>query len=212
MSKKLFSLSALIMAGMLFGAVQSNAQDVTDHFIKTVVVKGGNDENVIYAQKELVKESSKDNSSFEMVAVKNLQFGDKTLIIGRHHIPATQAINGEVADLEFNVMLSGKAEAKFYAARFPQVSYQYVTLDANEVKDFLEKIKQLRQNYIDSDTLKVKRETHFYQYRFNQEVMVSMSLGRGGSSAKYFELWIKNRSFTINSDKFILYLTEFLEY
>jgi hypothetical protein len=42
--------------------------------------------------------------------------------------------------------------------------------------------------------------------------MVSMSIGENGSSAKYFELWIGKRKEIIKSDKFILYLTEFLAY
>jgi hypothetical protein len=37
-----------------------------------------------------------------------------------------------------------------------------------------------------------------------------MSRGKGGSSAKYFDLWIGNRKQEISSDKFILYLTQFL--
>ncbi len=109
-------------------------------------------------------------------------------------------------------MISSKDENKFYAARFPQISYQFISIDELEAKDLLEKVKQLRTNYIDGDTIKVKKETHFHQYRLNENFMVSMSLGQNGSSAKYFELWIGKRKEIINSDKFILYLTEFLAY
>lgn len=212
MQVKTLSLALLIGASLLSISQSASAQRVTDHYIKTMLIKGGADEKSSYASKDLVYNENKDKTSFEMVAVKDLESGKKTLVIGKHHIPATQTINGQQADLEHGSMISSKDENKYYAVRFPQVSYQFITLDETEAKDLLEKVKQLRTNYIDGDTVKVKKETHFYQYRLNDTFMVSMSLGQDGSSAKYFELWINKRKEIINSDKFILYLTEFLAY
>jgi hypothetical protein len=212
MKLKTLSIAALLTASLLSFNQNAEAQRVTDHYIKTMLVKNDADEKTSYAIKDLVYNENKDKTSFEMVAYKDLNGGAKTLIIGKHQIPATQTINGQNADLEHGSMISSKDENKFYAIRFPQVSYQFVTIDEIEAKDLLEKVKQLRTNYIEGDTVKVKKETHFHQYRLNENFMVSMSLGQNGSSAKYFELWIGKRKEIINSDKFILYLTEFLAY
>jgi len=210
MQVKTLSMATLLTASMLTFSQSADAQRVTDHYIKTMLVKSDADEKMSYATKDLVYNENKDKTSFEMVAFKDLDNGKKNLIIGKHYIPATQMINGQSADLERGSMISSKDETKFYAVRFEQVTYQFVTIDEMEAKDLLEKVKQLRTNYIDGDTVKVKKETHFYQYRLNENVMVSMSLGQDGSSAKYFELWIGKRKEIINSDKFILYLTKFL--
>lgn len=212
MQVKTLSLAALLTASLLSFSQTADAQRVTDHYIKTILIKSDADEKMSYATKDLVYNENKDRTSFEMVAFKDLDGGKKTLIIGKHHVPATQTINGQNADFEHGSMVTSKDENKFLAARFPQISYQFIAIDENEAKDLLEKVKQLRTNYIDGDTVKVKKETHFYQYRLNENFMVSMSLGQNGSSAKYFELWIGKRKEIINSDKFILYLTEFLAY
>lgn len=212
MPLKTYSLAALLTASMLTFSQNCDAQRITDHYIKTMLVKSDADEKMRYATKDLVNNENKDRSSFEMVAFKDLDSGNKTLIIGKHHVPATQTINGQNADFEHGSMTSSKDETKFHAARFPQVSYQFITIDEKEAKDLLEKVKQLRTNYIDGDSIKVKKETHYHQYRLNENLMVSMSLGQNGSSAKYFELWIGKRKEVISSDKFILYVTEFLAY
>jgi len=212
MQVKTLPIAALLTAALLIFTQNADAQRVTDHYIKTMLVKSNADEKTSYAVKDLVYNENKDRTSFEMVAFKDMDGGSKTLIIGKHHIPATQSINGQPADFEHGSMISSKDENKFYAVRFPQVSYQFITIDETEAKDLLEKVKQLRTNYIEGDTVKVKKETRFHQYRLNENFMVSMSLGQNGSSAKYFELWIGNRKEMINSDKFILYLTEFLAY
>lgn len=204
-------LSILFVAALCL-PYQTEAQRVTDKFINTMMLDQGNDELMSFATKDLYVESDKKNVTFEIVAFKNLDNAKKSLIIGLHQIPATQKINGAEADLKLERMIASKDEAKFYAVRFPQYDYQFIVLDEMEVRDLLEKVKQLRTNYIESDTLKVKKETHFYQYRFSENIKVSMSLGQDGSSAKYFELWIGKRRQMVNSDKFILYLTEFLEY
>jgi hypothetical protein len=165
-----------------------------------------------YATKDLVYIENKDKTSFEMVAYKDLGVGKKTLIIGKHHVPAKHTINDQNADFEQGSMITDKDESKFHAERFTPISYQYISIDESEAKNLLEKVSQLRTNYIDGDTVKVKNETHFHQYRLNDSLMVSMSIGENGSSAKYFELWIGKRKEIIKSDKFILYLTEFLAY
>lgn len=192
--------------------IVSNGQSVSDHYIKSSVVKGDADESIQYGTKELVIESAKDRSSFEMIAVKRMDNGDKFLIIGRHQVSSAHTINGQIADLPLAQMIEGKAETKFYEARFPQVSYNFISIDENDAKNLLEKVKQLRQNYVDADTAKVKNETRFTQYRLNEQFAVSMSKGKNGSSAKYFELIIGNRRQIVNSDKFIMYLVDFLAY
>jgi hypothetical protein len=213
MKLRILTLAALLSAGMLTLTHEAQAQQfVTDYYIKTTVMKGDSDEKSSYATKELLYNSNKDKTSFEMVAIKNLENGEKTLLIGKHQLNATHTINGQSSDLEMGSMFGGKDERKYFESKFPQVSYQYVTIDEIEAKNLLEKVKQLRSGYIEGDTVKVKKETHFYQYRLNEQLNVSMSLGKDGSSAKYFELWIGNRKEIINSDKFILYLTEFLAY
>lgn len=208
--------SLIILATLLLGVLiipnHAQAQGVTEQFINTLMLEDGADELTSFATKNLYSESDKKSVTFEIVGLKRLDNAKKSLIIGLHHVPATQKINGKEADLKLDNMITGKDEAKFYAVRFPQYDYQYIVLDEMEVRDFLEKVKQLRTNYIESDTLKVKKETHFYQYRFNDDIKVSMGLGKDGSSAKYFDLWIGKRRHVMNSDKFILYLTEFLEF
>lgn len=212
MQRNSLKLATLLTASVLTFSQTVDAQRVTDHYIKTMLVKSDADEKMSYATKDLVFNENKDRTSFEMVAFKDLDGNKKTLIVGKHHVPASHTINGQLTDLEHGSMTISKDENKFHAARFPQVSYQFITIDENEAKNLLEKVKQLRTNYVDGDTVKVKKETHFYQYRLNENFMVSMSLGQNGSSAKYFELWIGKRKEVINSDKFILYLTEFLAY
>lgn len=212
MKRNTLAFALLITAGMSFTSIAVQAQRVTDSYIKTSVVKGDADEAVTYTVRDLVSENEKDRSAFEMVAVKRTDNGDKFLVIGKHHVAATQTINGQVADLPLADLLSGKAETKFYEARFPQVSYNFITIDESDAKNLLEKVKQLRQNYVDSDTVKVKNETLFLQYRLNDQFAVSMSRGKDGSSAKYFELIIGNRRQVVNSDKFIMYLVDFLAY
>jgi hypothetical protein len=191
---------------------ESYGQNTSDQYIKSTVLKGDADESVVYGVRELVSESGKDRSSFEMIGVKRMDNGDKFLVIGRHQVSSTHTINGQAADLPLAEMLNGKGETKFYEARFPQVSYNYISIDESDAKNLLEKVKQLRQNYIDSDTAKVKNETRFMQYRLNDQFAVSMSKGKNGSSAKYFELIIGNRRQIVNSDKFIMYLVDFLAY
>ncbi|MDP2188857.1 MAG: hypothetical protein Q8J69_09265 [Sphingobacteriaceae bacterium] len=212
MKVRIIPVTVLLTASLMSFSQIANAQRVTDHYLKTMLVKSGDDDKMSYSTKDLVYNQNKDKTSFEMVAVKDLESGKKTLIIGKHHIPATQTINDQNADFEHGSMIGSKDEAKYHAARFPQISYQFITIDENEAKNLLEKVKQLRSNYIEGDTLRVKRETRFFQYHLNENFMVSMSLGQNGSSAKYFELWIGKRKEIINSDKFILYLTEFLAY
>lgn len=212
MKRNTLAFALLITAGMSFTSIAVQAQRVTDSYIKTSVVKGDADEAVTYTVRDLVSENEKDRSAFEMVAVKRTDNGDKFLVIGKHHVAATQTINGQVADLPLADLLNGKAETKFYEARFPQVSYNFITIDESDAKNLLEKVKQLRQNYVDSDTVKVKNETLFLQYRLNDQFAVSMSRGKDGSSAKYFELIIGNRRQVVNSDKFIMYLVDFLAY
>ncbi len=212
MKRNTLAFALLITAGMSFTSIAVQAQRVTDSYIKTSVVKGDADEAVTYTVKDLVSENEKDRSAFEMVAVKRTDNGDKFLVIGKHHVAATQTINGQVADLPLADLLNGKAETKFYEERFPQVSYNFITIDESDAKNLLEKVKQLRQNYVDSDTVKVKNETLFMQYRLNDQFAVSMSRGKDGSSAKYFELLIGNRRQVVNSDKFIMYLVDFLAY
>lgn len=203
---------ASLLAAMLTVSHQVHAQRATDQFINTLMLEDGSDELTSFAIKELYTESDKKHVNFEIVALKRLDNVKKSLIMGLHQVPADQKVNGLEADFKLDNMIASKDEAKFYAVRFPQYDYQFIVLDEMEVRDFLEKVKQLRSNYIESDTLKIKKETHFYQYRFNKDLKVSMSLGKDGSSAKYFEIWIGKRRQVINSDKFILYLTEFLEY
>lgn len=212
MKIKIHSLALLFMAGCLFVSVSTEAQRVSDQYIKSSVVKGDADETSTYSVKDLVVESGKDRSSFEMIAVKRNDNGDKFLVIGKHHVAATQTINGVSGDFPLSDMLNGKAETKFYESRFPQVSYSYITIDEMDAKNLLEKVKQLRQNYIDGDTVKVKNETMNMQYRLNDQFAVSMSRGKNGSSAKYFELIIGNRRQVVSSDKFIMYLVDFLAY
>ena len=212
MKRNTLAFALLITAGMSFTSIAVQAQRVTDSYIKTSVVKGDADEAVTYTVRDLVSENEKDRSAFEMVAVKRADNGDKFLVIGKHHVAATQTINGQVADLPLADLLNGKAETKFYEERFPQVSYNFITIDESDAKNLLEKVKQLRQNYVDSDTVKVKNETLFLQYRLNDQFAVSMSRGKDGSSAKYFELIIGNRRQIVNSDKFIMYLVDFLAY
>lgn len=209
---KTLPLAALLTMSLLVFSQKSKAQRVTDHYIKTMFVKSAADEKMSYATKDLVYNQNKDKTSFEMVAYKDLVAGKKTLIIGKHHVSAKHTINEQSADLEHGSMIASKSERKFQEARFPQISYHFISIDEKEAKDLLEKVKQLRTNYIDGDTVKVKKETHYYQYLLNENFKVSMSLGENGSSAKYFELWIGRRKEIINSDKFILYLTEFLAY
>lgn len=209
---KTLPLAALLTVSLLVFSQKSKAQRVTDHYIKTMFVKSAADEKMSYATKDLVYNQNKDKTSFEMVAYKDLVAGKKTLIIGKHHVSAKHTINDQSADLEHGSMIASKSEGKFQEARFPQISYHFISIDEKEAKDLLEKVKQLRTNYIDGDTVKVKKETHYYQYLLNENFKVSMSLGENGSSAKYFELWIGRRKEIINSDKFILYLTEFLAY
>ncbi|MBA4304583.1 MAG: hypothetical protein C0424_10195 [Sphingobacteriaceae bacterium] len=212
MKVKIIPAALFFVVSTALSTTVSYGQKTSDHYIKSSVVKGDADETIQYGVRELVSESNKDRSAFEMIGVKRLDNGDKFLVIGKHQIPSTHAINGTAADLPLAEMLSGKGETKFYEARFPQVSYNYITIDENDAKNLLEKVKQLRQNYIDSDTAKVKNETRFLQYRLNDQFAVSMSKGKNGSSAKYFELIIGNRRQIVNSDKFILYLVEFLAY
>lgn len=212
MNIKNHSVALLFMAGCLFVSTTTEAQRVSDQYIKSAVVKGDADESSIYSVKDLVVESSKDRSSFEMLAVKRVDNGDKFLVVGKHHVAATNSINGTPGDLPLANMIGGKAENKFYEARFPQVSYSFVSIDEADAKNLLEKVKQLRQNYIDSDTVKVKNETLTMQYRLNDQFAVTMSRGKNGSSAKYFELIIGNRRQVVNSDKFIMYLVDFLAY
>lgn len=212
MKIKIHSVALLFIAGCLFVSVSADAQRVSDQYIKSNVVKGDADESSTYLVKDLVVESGKDRGSFEMIAVKRSDNGDKFLVIGKHHVAATQTINGVVADLPLADMISGKAENKFYEARFPQVSYSFISIDETDAKNLLEKVKQLRQNYIDSDTVKVKNETMTMQYRLNDQFAVTMSRGKNGSSAKYFELIIGNRRQVVSSDKFIMYLVDFLAY
>ena len=212
MKRNTLAFALLITAGMSFTSIAVQAQRVTDSYIKTSVVKGDADEAVTYTVRDLVSENEKDRSAFEMVAVKRTDNGDKFLVIGKHHVAATQTINGQVADFPLADLLNGKAETKFYEERFPQVSYNFITIDESDAKNLLEKVKQLRQNYVDSDTVKVKNETLFLQYRLNDQFAVSMSRGKDGSSAKYFELIIGNRRQVVNSDKFIMYLVDFLAY
>lgn len=212
MKVKFIPAALFLMVGTALISTQSFGQKISDQYIKSSVLKGDADESMQYGVRELVSESSKNGSSFEMIGVKRLDNGDKFLVIGRHHIPSAHNINGQSADLPLAEMLNGKAETKFYESRFPQVSYSYISIDENDAKNLLEKVKQLRQNYIDADTAKVKNETRFYQYRLNEQFAVSMSKGKNGSSAKYFELIIGNRRQIVNSDKFILSLVEFLAY
>lgn len=212
MSIKNLSLAALLTVSLLVFSQKTKAQRVTDHYIKTMFVKNAADEKISYATKNLVYNQNKDKTSFEMVAYKDLVAGKKTLIIGKHQVSAKHTINDQSADLELGSMITSKGEGKFQEARFPQISYHFISIDEKEAKDLLEKVKQLRTNYIDGDTVKVKKETHFYQYRLNENFMVSMSLGQDGRSEKYFELWIGKRKELINSDNFILYLTAFLAY
>ena len=212
MKIKILSAVVLFVAGSLFVSMSAEAQRVSDQFIKSSVVKGDNDESSSYLVKDLVVESGKDRNSFEMIAIKRTDNGDKFLVIGKHHVAATQTINGTTADLPLADMISGKAETKFYESRFPQISYSFVSIDETDAKNLLEKVKQLRQNYIDSDTVKLKNETLTMQYRLNDQFAVSMSRGKNGSSAKYFELIIGNRRQLVSSDKFIMYLVDFLAY
>ena len=177
-----------------------------------MLVKSAADEKMSYATKDLVYIENKDKTSFEMVAYKDLGVGKKTLIIGKHHVPAKHTINDQNADFEQGSMISSNDEKNFHAERFTPISYQFISIDESEAKNLLEKVSQLLTNYIDGDTVKVKNETHFHQYRLNDNLMVSMSIGENGSSAKSFELWIGKRKEIIKSDKFILYLTEFLAY
>jgi hypothetical protein len=203
-------LATIFVAGMLFLSNELAAQQLMHHYIKNTVMRGDADETQHYAVKELASESSKDQSSFEMYGVKRLDNGDKILVLGKHFIASEHTINGKPANQELSTMIKSKAENKFFTARFPLVSYQYIQIDENDAKNLLEKIKQLRQNYIDGDTVKIKNEIRYLEYRLNDEIMVSMSIGKGGSSAKYFDVWINDRREVINSDRFIKWLTEFL--
>jgi hypothetical protein len=212
MAIKTLPLAALLTVSLLAFSQKSDAQRVSDHYIKSMFVKNAADEKMSYATKDLVYIENKDKTSFEMVAYKDLGVGKKNLIIGKHHVPAKHTINDQNADFEQGSMTTSKDESKFHAEHFTPISYQFISIDESEAKNLLEKVSQLRTNYIDGDTVKVKNETHFHQYRLNDNLMVSMSIGENGSSAKYFELWIGKRKEIIKSDKFILYLNEFLAY
>lgn len=212
MKVKFIPAALFLLVTTALSTTVTYAQNISDRYIKSSVLKGDADESMQYGVRELVAESSKDRSSFEMIAVKRMDNGDKFLVIGRHQVSSSHTINGQAGDLPLSEMLSGKGETKFYEARFPQVSYNYITIDESDAKNLLEKVKQLRQNYIDSDTAKVKNETRITQYRLNDQFAVSMSKGKNGSSAKYFELIISNRRQVVNSDKFIMYLVDFLAY
>ncbi len=204
---RLLSLGVLSM-GLLTTTITS-AQTVSDVYITKMLVKTDDDATVNFATKTYLTETGKNNTSFEIIGVRLLDNSNKYLVFGKHEVTADHRVNGEAVDFDINIT-HGKDELKFHMARFPKVSYQFVAIDQDEAKDLLENIKQLRSNYIAGDTLKVKDELRMFQYRLNKDFAVSMSLGKGGSSAKYFDLWIGNRRQTVSSDKFIYYLTQFL--
>lgn len=205
---RLLSLG-LLTFGLLTASISSAQTTVTDVYITKMLVKTDDDANVNFATRTYLTETGKNNTSFEIIGVRLLDNSNKYLVFGKHEITAEHSVNGTDVDFDIN-MTHGKDELKFHMARFPKVNYQFVGIDQDEAKDLLENVKQLRSNYIAGDTLKVKEELRMFQYRLNQNFAVSMSLGKGGSSAKYFDLWIGNRRQTVSSDKFIYYLTQFL--
>lgn len=202
-------MSLVVLTFGLFSASMATAQRVIDVYITKMLLKADKDANVNFATHEYLTETGKNNTSFEIVGVRMLDNKDKYMVFGKHEVTTEHQVNGETVELDIN-MTHGKDDLKFHLARYPKVSYQFVAIDEDDAKDLLENIKQLRSNYIAGDTMKVKDELRMFQYRLNKDLAVSMSLGKGGSSAKYFDLWIGNRRHTVNSDKFIYYLTQFL--
>jgi hypothetical protein len=202
-------LSAALLTFGLLSATVTTAQRVADVYITKMLLKTDNDATINFATREYLTETGKNNTSFEIIGVRMLDNNNKYMVFGKHEVTADHRVNAEDVDLDIN-MTHGKDELKFHMARFPKVSYQFVAIDQDDAKDLLENVKQLRSNYIAGDTLKVKNELHMFQYRLNKDFAVSMSLGKGGSSAKYFDLWIGNRRQTVSSDKFIYYVTQFL--
>jgi len=208
--KNQYRILSLIMLTLgLFSASMATAQRVVDVYITKMLLKTEKDATVNFATREYLTEAGKNNTSFEIVGVRMLDNNKKYLVFGKHEVTADHRVNGEAVDLDIN-LTHGKDELKFHMARFPKVSYMFVAIDEDDAKDLLENVKQLRSNYIAGDTLKVKDELRMFQYSLNSDFAVSMSLGKGGSSAKYFDLWIGNRRQTVSSDKFIYYLTQFL--
>lgn len=204
---RLFGLA--LVAGLGFASLHTTAQSVTEVYVNKMVLKVEDDANVAYATKDYVKEINKNSTGFEIVGIRLLDNSNRYLIIGKHEVTADHQLNGSSVD--FNMATThGKDEMKFHSQRYPKVNFAYVAIDERDAKDLLENVKQLRSNYVESDTLKIKEELHIMQYRLNKDFAVSMSRGKGGSSAKYFDLWIGNRKQEISSDKFILYLTQFL--
>jgi hypothetical protein len=154
MALKTLPLAALLTVSLLAFSQKSDAQRVSDHYIKSMLVKSAADEKMSYATKDLVYIENKDKTSFEMVAYKDLGVGKKTLIIGKHHVPAKHTINDQNADFEQGSMISSNDEKNFHAERFTPISYQFISIDESEAKNLLEKVSQLLTNYIDGDTVK----------------------------------------------------------
>lgn len=202
-------MSLAVVAGSLFFASVSSAQRIADIYINKMLLKGDDDAVVNFVTKDYMNESGKNNTSFEIIGVRLLDNSNRYLVFGKHEVTADHKISGESVDVDINAT-HGKDELKFHMARFPRLNYQFVSLNENDVKDLLENVKQLRSNYIESDTIKIKDETRYFVYRLNKDFAVSMSRGKNGGSAKTFELWVGTRRQEVNSDKFILMLTQFL--
>ncbi|GEM_PF-1189988 len=202
-------MSAALLTFGLLASTFASAQRVSDIYINKMLLKIEDDGNASFATKDYMYETGKNNTAFEVVGVRMLDNSEKYLVFGKHEVTADHQVNNQSVDIDINAT-HGKDELKFHMARFPKVNYTFVSIDENDAKDLLENVKQMRSNYIASDTLKIKDELQVMQYRLNKDFAVSMTRGKGGSSAKYFELWIGNRKQQVSSDKFIYALTQFL--